>query len=272
MKGDFTLSSRPGALECTVTIPADAMTLRALVLVGVAGLITGPPEGGRYATLGLITGPPEGGRHTDRSAAITAGSDPLVLRTFDDDPAGAAPPGFAFAVARGAEPARWIVERQGDNGVLIHRGSDRGQGFALAVLEKPALASVEASVRLRLAGGARTGGLVWHYRDPDNYFLARLDLGVQDLALYRVVRGNRVRLEDEDDLELDPDAWYTLKVRHEGERIRIYLGGIKVIEEYDRSQPAAGRVGLWSADDSLGWFDDVRVGGGNGRRHEDSGR
>ena len=143
---------------------------------------------------------------------------------------------------------------------------------ALAVLDDPPLRSVEASVRVRLAGGARAGGLVWRYQDEDNYFLARLDLGVQDLALYRVVRGNRVRLEDEDDLELDPDAWYTLKVRHEGERIRIYLGGIKVIEEYDRSQPAAGRVGLWSADDSLGWFDDVRVGEGNGRRHEDSGR
>ena len=248
MKGDFTLSSRPGALECTVTIPAGAMTFRALVLVGVAGLITGPPEGGRYAT------------------------DPAVLRTFDDDPAGAAPPGFTFAVARGAEAPRWIVERQTDNGVLVHRPGDGGQGFALAVLDEPALDAVDLSVRMRLAGGARTGGLVWHYRDPDNYFLARLDLGVQDLALYRVVRGNRVRLEDEDDLELDPDAWYTLKVRHEGERIRVYLGGIKVIEEYDRSQPVAGRVGLWSADDSLGWFDDVRVGGGNGRRHEDSGR
>jgi len=235
--------------------PGDAMTFRALVLVGVAGLLMGPPEGGRYA---------------HRSAVITAGSDPA--RTFDDDPPGAAPPGFTFAVARGAGPAHWLVERRGGNGVLVHRRSDRRQGFALAVLDEPVLTSVEASVRLRLVDGARAGGLVWRYQDEDNYFLARLDLGLQDLALYRVTRGNRVRLEDEDDLELDPDAWYTLKVRHEGERIRVYLGGIKVIEDYDRSRPVAGRVGLWSADDSLGWFDDVRVSAGNERRRENPGR
>jgi len=213
------------------------MTLRALALVGVSGL-------------------------------VAAGSDPPLLRTFDDDPAGGRPPGLTFAVARGAQPARWVVERQGDNGVLVHRQSDPGQGFALAVLDGPALRSVEASVRLRLVDGGRAGGLVWRYQDEDNYFLALLDLREQDLALYHVVRGNRVRLEDEDDLELDSDAWYTLKVRHEGERIRIYLGGIRVIEDYERSRPTEGRVGLWSADNSLSWFDDVRVNPGNERRHE----
>src|SRR3990172_4504674 len=99
-----------------------AMQFRPLVLAGVAGL-------------------------------VVAGSDPAVLRTFDDDPAGAAPPGFTFAVARGAAAARWIVERQADNGVLVHRPANGGQGFALAVLDDPPLRSVEASVRVRLAAG-----------------------------------------------------------------------------------------------------------------------
>ncbi|MEW5981631.1 MAG: hypothetical protein AB1806_04595 [Acidobacteriota bacterium] len=199
---------------------------------------------------------------------LTTRSDSAQLRSFDDDPVGAPPPGFTFAVARGAAPAGWSVERQAGNGVLVHRRSGSGQGFALAVLDAPPLRSVEASVRMRLAGGARAGGLVWRYQDEDNYFLARLALGARDLALYRVVRGNRLRLEDEDDLELDPDAWHTLKIRHEGERIRVYLGGIRVLEDYERSQPLEGRVGLWSADDSLGWFDDMRVSAGSNRRED----
>jgi hypothetical protein len=210
------------------------MSFRPLVLIGVVGLVAGQ-------------------------------ADQALVRTFDEDPAGTAPHGFTFAVARGAGSDRWIVEHTNGQGVLVHRRSGQGQGFALAVLDGPAYRSVEASVRTRLVGGARAGGLVWRYQDETNYYLARLDLARQDLALYRVERGHRVRLEDEDDLELDPDAWYTLKVRHEGDRIRIYLGGIRVLEDRERSRRTGGRVGLWSADDSVSWFDDLRVTGKDDR-------
>lgn len=204
------------------------MNFRALVLIGVAGLVAG-------------------------------GAAQTLVRTFDEDPAGASPRGFTFAEARGASSDLWTIERTGGHGVLVHRRADRGHGFALAVLDGVAYRSVEVSVRTRLVGGARDGGLVWRYQDEANYYLARLDLGGQDLALYRVERGHRVRLEDEHDLELDPDAWHTLKVRHEGERIRVYLDGIKVLEDRERSRRTDGRVGLWSADDSVSWFDDLRV-------------
>ena len=49
-----------------------------------------------------------------------------------------------------------------------------------------------------------------------------------ELAIYRVVNGNRIRLEREDDLELDPDAWHSLKIFQERGEIRVYLGGIRV--------------------------------------------
>ena len=191
--------------------------------------------------------------------AFSGSAAPPEVRTFDGDPVGQTPPGFSLAMARGMGPARWTVERAGANGLLAHHETAAGQGFALAVLEGPPRRSVELSARIRLVGGARAAGLVWHYQDEDNHYLARLDLRAQDLAVYRVVRGNRVRLEDEDDLELDPDAWYTLKVRHDGPRIRVYLAGIRVIDDFDRSRPVQGRVGLWSQVDTTAWFDDVRV-------------
>ena len=65
---------------------------------------------------------------------------------------------------------------------------------------------VSVSARVRLAGGQRSGGIVWRVQDAENYYLARLDLDRQDIGLYRVAGGNRTRIEGEDDLELDTDG------------------------------------------------------------------
>jgi hypothetical protein len=119
---------------------------------------------------------------------------------------------------------------------------------------------VAISVRLRLTSGERSGGLVWRAQDAENYYLARLDLTRQDLGVYRVVNGNRARIEGEDDLELDPDAWHALKVIDEGsEGIRVYLGGIRVLRARDRTFREPGATGLWCTGDSVAHFDDLRV-------------
>ena len=104
---------------------------------------------------------------------------------------------------------------------------------AWRILSSASTSEFVASVRLRLAGGARAGGLVWQYQDEHNFYAAMLDLTRQELSMYRVTGGNRVRLETEDDLELDPEAWHTLKVARDDGRIYVALGGIRVFEERD---------------------------------------
>ncbi len=59
------------------------------------------------------------------------------------------------------------------------------------------------------------------------------------MALYRVTRGNRIRLEFEDDLELDRDAWHVVRVEHADGRIRVSLGGIGVMRARDRASTRA---------------------------------
>ena len=115
------------------------------------------------------------------------------------------------------------------------------------------------SVRFKAIGGGRTAGLVWKYQDPLNHYSAQLDLAKQELAMYRVVNGNRIRLEREDDLELDPDAWHSLKIFQERGQIRVYLGGIRVLSERDRLPRASASVGLWTGGDSTVMFDDFRI-------------
>lgn len=185
---------------------------------------------------------------------------PVVVHNFDDDQPGSAPSGFVFAETREAAANRWLVRKEGSSNVLAHEGNaSSGRGFAMAVLAGPTWRDGEVSVRMRLLGGDRTGGLVWRYRDARNHSLVQFTLGEQSIGLYRIVDGNRVRLEGERDLELDPGAWHTLKIVQRDHSVRVYLGGIRVFEDRDRADGVAGSVGVWCAGGTLAQFDDLRV-------------
>jgi hypothetical protein len=193
---------------------------------------------------------------TVSGAATGAGT----TRTFDGDTVGCPPQGFTFHVVRQAPQARWSILREDTNGFLAHRGDAAGHaGFALAVLDGTSVADATVSARVRFAGGPRSAGIVWRVQDAENYYLARLDLDRQDIGLYRVAGGNRTRIEGEDDLELDAGAWHTLRIVHQAENIRVYLGGIRVLRARDRTFAHAGSAGVWCAGDAVAHFDDLRV-------------
>jgi hypothetical protein len=184
----------------------------------------------------------------------------VVVRTFDDDKIGAAPAGFVMAVGRDAIPERWTVRREGAGRVLVHEGkTSPADSFAVAIFSPVKYQDVQVSVRFKTTGGGRMAGLVWKYQDPLNHYSAQLDLAKQELAMYRVVNGNRIRIEREDDLELDPDAWHSLKIFQERGEIRVYLGGIRVLSERDRLPRAYASVGVWVGGDSTVMFDDFRI-------------
>jgi hypothetical protein len=189
-----------------------------------------------------------------------AAAQSVVLRTFEDDKIGAPPAGFATASGRDAPVDGWTVKREGNARVLVHDGKPSPQdSFAVAILSALHYRDVQVSVRFKAIGGSRTAGLVWKYQDPLNHYSAQLDLVKQELVMYRVVNGNRIRLEREDDLELDPDAWHSLKIFQERGQIRVYLGGIRVLSERDQLPRAPAGVGMWTGGDSTVMFDDFRV-------------
>ena len=191
-------------------------------------------------------------------AAVAAQN--VVLRTFDDDKIGAPPPGFALASGRDAPSDGWTVKREGTARVLVHDGKQSpADSFAVAIFSPFQYQDVQVSVRFKAIGGGRTAGLVWKYKDSMNHYSAQLDLAKQEVAVYRVVNGNRIRIEREDDLALDPDAWHSLKIFQERGEIRVYLGGIRVFSERDRLPRARASVGVWAGGDSTVMFDDFRI-------------
>lgn len=195
-------------------------------------------------------------------APVAVAGQAVLRRTFDHDAIGAVPAGFVLAAGRDAVPGRWAVARDGGRRVLVHQGqAGPPDGFAVAVLSSARYDDVVVTVRLKASAGRRVAGLVWKYRDPRNHYALQLDLAEQELTLYRVTDGNRIRLEREDDLELDPDAWHSLRVRQAEGQVRVYLGGIRVFGEDARQMPGAAGVGLWVAGDTTAAFADLTVEG-----------
>jgi hypothetical protein len=195
------------------------------------------------------------------AGAVLAGQGAQVW-TFEADRVGAPPATFTLAAMRQGSPGAWAVRAETGRSWLAHAADPASRGFSIAVAPGPALRDVVVSARLRLAGGARAGGVVWRYVDPENYCAAILDLARRDVSMYRVSRGNRVRLDDHEDLELDPDAWHSLKAVQREDLASVILNGIRVFEERtSRGERAAwpGRVGLIAGGDAEVWFDDLRA-------------
>jgi hypothetical protein len=192
---------------------------------------------------------------------VAAQTPQATVVNFDQDKPATPPAGFTFAAMRQPAPGAWLVRRSGTNGFLVHDPDASSQGYALAVLDSSPTGDISVSVRLRMAGGRRAGGIIWHYLDNQHYYASVLDLSRGEISLYRVASGNRVRVEFEDDLELDPEAWHTMKVSHTSRSTRVSLGGIRVFEDSrrDKDGTGGGRVGLVAAGDADVWYDDLRL-------------
>src|SRR5262245_61741063 len=111
------------------------------------------------------------------SLPVTA-SDKMV-RDFESDAVGTTPAGFEFARTGGGAEGKWVVrvEKGADkNHVLVQESADpTDYRFPVAVLKEGSYKDVTLSVRARpLAGKVDQGfGMVWRYKDADNYYITR---------------------------------------------------------------------------------------------------
>lgn len=191
---------------------------------------------------------------------------PDQVWTFDDEPAGQAPRGFVFGSSREETGGRWQIVRDGPQQRLAHTPDGSERGFRMALVEGGRYRDLELSIRVKPLEGERSAGIVWRYQDDENYYLARLNLDGDEVEMFRVINGNRTRLDGEDDLEIDEAAWHTLKIEHHGDRIRLRLDGIPIDRTEDDAIRREGRIGLWVTADSSAWFDDLRLEPEDGER------
>jgi hypothetical protein len=100
----------------------------------------------------------------------------------------------------------------------------------------------------------QAGGVVWRWKDGDNYYVARANALENNVSLYYTERGSRKTLKYVD-APVAPGQWHTLRVAFAGKRISIALDGKSYIELEDDHIAGHGAVGVWTKADSVTAFD-----------------
>jgi hypothetical protein len=186
--------------------------------------------------------------------------------TFDDDAPGAAPAGFEFARTGNGAEGKWVVEADKDrpaSHVLTQSSADpTDYRFPLAIVKDGTYKDVTVSVRARpISGKVDQGfGLVWRYRDANNYYIVRCNADEDNCTIYHVVKGSRRSFQSKS-VKVATKTWHTLKVEAVGNHFVVACDGQKVLDARDDTFKNGGKVGLWTKADSVIQFDDLAVEG-----------
>jgi hypothetical protein len=205
-------------------------------------------------------------------AAMLAHAQTVVI-DFNKDELGKTPKGFSTALTGKGEPGNWIVDvdkqDQSHGNVLAQTDIDKtGYRFPVCVYDAISAKDVDVSVRFKPVKGKedQAAGIVWRYKDKDNYYIVRANAAENNVVLYKVENGNR------SDLPLvgkgrtygmktsvPSGAWGTLRVVAKGDLFEVYCNGKKLYDVQDNAFTEAGKVGLWTKADSYTLFDDLSI-------------
>jgi hypothetical protein len=186
--------------------------------------------------------------------------------TFDSEALGKTPPGWIVAMTNRGAPPKWEIRLDRTAAtqpyvmaqVSDEPGADRAP---LAILDSPTLRDGDVSVRIKPVGGHEDqgGGLVWRYRDANNYYLVTAGALSGRLSVFKVMNGKRIPISRGVKYDFPLNDWSILKVSARGTSFQVYVDHRRAIQGTDDTFPGPGRVGLCTAADSVTYFDDFRV-------------
>ena len=180
---------------------------------------------------------------------------------FDKSELGAAPPSWTTGVT-GRGGSRWSVETDPGAPSKPNVLKQSGVGdFPWAVKSDTKIADGYVEVKFKALSGKRdqAGGVVWRWKNGDNYYVARANALENNVSLYYTEKGRRNTLKYVD-AAVPLNAWHVLRVEFRDKRIRVLLNGKPYIEMEDAHIAGDGAVGLWTKADSVTLFDDFEYG------------
>src|SRR5437588_6901108 len=150
---------------------------------------------------------------------------------FDSDSPGALPAGWEQGVTGKGNP-KWAV--RADPGapskpnVLEQSGSGT---FPWCVLRKTSIENGFVEVRFKALSGSedQAGGVVWRWKDGNNYYVARANALENNVSLYHTTNGRRNTIKYVD-APVRANVWHTLRVEFKDPNISVLLEGKRYIE------------------------------------------
>lgn len=181
---------------------------------------------------------------------------------FDSDALGAVPDGWRAGVTGRGSP-KWTVEADASAPSRPNVLKQSGSGtYPWCVRPDVALADGWVEVKFKPVSGRedQAGGVMWRWKDGDNYYIARANALENNVSLYYTANGRRNTLKYVD-APVPGSTWHTLRVEFSGKTIRVIYDGKPTIEMDDAHIAGAGAVGVWTKADSVTLFDDFAYGG-----------
>lgn len=180
---------------------------------------------------------------------------------FDAYGPGAVPPAWVCGVT-GSGASRWTVEPDADAPSKPNVVKQSGVGdFPWCALKSASLADGHVEVKFKALSGRRdqAGGVMWRWKDSDNYYVARANALENNVSLYYTANGRRNTIKYID-APVAKNTWHTLRVDFAGASIKVSLNGKTYIDVQDKRISGAGAVGMWTKADSVTAFDDFAFG------------
>jgi hypothetical protein len=180
---------------------------------------------------------------------------------FDQHQTGAMPPDWTAGVT-GRGDARWSVEADSSAPSKPNVLKQSGVGdFPWAVKSNAKIANGHVEVKFKPLSGKhdQAGGVVWRWKDGNNYYVARANALENNVSLYYTEKGRRNTLKYVE-APVPLGAWHVLRVEFRDKRIRVLLNGKQYIDLEDAHIAGEGAVGVWTKADSVTLFDDFEYG------------
>jgi hypothetical protein len=186
--------------------------------------------------------------------------------TLKKEDFGELPAGWTAAKTGKGDGSVWKVTADnsapGKTGhVLTQTAEGPNRLFNLCLVDGSEFADGELSVRAKSVSGEidQGGGLVWRAIDGNNYYICRYNPLEKNFRLYQVKDGRRTELASKDKLEPLTEPWFTVAVKHAGNKITCSLNGKHTLEITNDTFAKPGKVGFWTKADAVTSFDQLKI-------------
>jgi hypothetical protein len=162
----------------------------------------------------------------------------------------------------GRRAARWAVRPDASAPSAPHVLQQSGTGaFPWIVRTGTSVEDGFVEVKFKALAGKedQAGGVVWRWKNGENYYVARANALENNVSPYHTQGGRRITLKYVD-APVPPQVWLMLRAGFSGTRIAVWFNGKKTIEMEDGHIADPGAVGLWTKADSVTAFDDFGYG------------
>src|SRR5438552_1369891 len=195
------------------------------------------------------------------AAIVATGAAFAESINFDDAKSGSLPAGWLGGLTGKGSP-KWSVEADDSAPSKPNVLKQSGEGtYPWCVKKDASLADGFVEVKFKPISGKedQAGGVLWRWKDGNNYYVARANALEDNVSLYYTANGRRITIKYVD-APVRANVWHTLRVEFKDKRISVLLDGKRHIDLDDTHIAGPGAVGVWTKADSVTSFDDFSYG------------